>query len=526
MGGSATKGLNAALVRTESRVGKVQVTGRYHRHPKKLEDDYHESGVVLGQGYNGSVFLADSKTSKLKFAVKGFKLTGLNSERKEELTNEVEIFLGMDHPHVARLNDVYETSDMLYLVMECMSGGELFKRVCEKKRFSEKDAADAAWQMLLAIAYVHSHGIVHRDIKLENYLYEAPTSNHLKLIDFGFSKVWNPDTKLHLSCGTLAYVAPEVLGQSYTSKCDMWSYGVTVFILLMGYMPFSGTETHQSNCIKQGNWKKKPELWSKISNSAQDFLSSLLVVDVNKRLSAEQALKHDWIAKRDHMIDNLEHVDQGVADALVTFGQASHFRRACMEMMAWSLTNDERKEVRDAFLELDKDRSGAISMQEFKKVMKDKFHISDQNAQQAFEALDTSHHDEIHYTDFLAAMVSTRIRMHDDMLRATFKRFDTDNSGYIDKEDLKQVLGDAFEGESIDHLMEEAHAHDGKISLDDFMAFLKHGDAGDHHHDAATRIIDKAIAHPDHAGGRERKMAAKSPKEVGQVKPGSCCSVM
>merc|ERR1719343_994857 len=113
--------------------------------------------------------------------------------------------------------------------------------------------------------------------------------------------------------------------------------------------------------------------------------------------------------------------------------------------------------------------------------------------------------------------------MHDGLLRDTFKRFDTDNSGYIDKEDLKKVLGEAFEGESIDHLMEEAHAHDGKISLDDFMAFLKHGDAGDHHHDAATRIIDKAIS--DHAGKHERKMVAK-PKVGSKKSGGACCSVM
>merc|ERR1719188_673133 len=201
--------------------------------------------------------------------------------------------------------------------------------------------------------------------------------------------------------------------------------------------------------------------------------------------------------------------------------------------MAWSLTNDERKEVRDAFLEIDKDRSGAISMQEFKKVMKDKFHISDQNAQQAFEALDTTHQDEIHYTDFLAAMVSTRIRMHDDMLAATFKRFDTDNSGYIDKEDLKKVLGEAFEGESIDHLMEEAHAHDGKISLDDFVAFLKHPDAQEHHHDAAARIIDMQAQHPDHKDERAQTIKAKPAAAIGAGEPensrggsgGACCSV-
>lgn len=128
----------------------------------------------------------------------------------------------MDHPHVASLTDVYESEDQLYLVMECMLGGELFDRVVKRKRFTEKDAAKAVYQMLLAVNYIHSHDVVHRDIKLENFLYEAQDSDHLKLIDFGFSKIWQPNTTMAVSCGTLAYVAPEVLEKSYTSQCDLW----------------------------------------------------------------------------------------------------------------------------------------------------------------------------------------------------------------------------------------------------------------------------------------------------------------
>merc|ERR1712187_169982 len=107
--------------------------------------------------------------------------------------------------------------------MECMEGGELFDRVHELERFSERDAADAVWQMLLAVNYLHSHNIVHRDLKLENFLYDKRNSNHLKLIDFGFSKFRDGDKRLRTSCGTLSYVAPEVLQESYTNQCDLWS---------------------------------------------------------------------------------------------------------------------------------------------------------------------------------------------------------------------------------------------------------------------------------------------------------------
>jgi len=491
--------------RVEARVGKIAVTGRYHRHPKKLTNDYRLSSKVLGSGYNGQVTLAKAISGDQEVAVKGFKLHGVSKEKKKELESECEIFLAMDHPHVARLVDVYESDDMLYLVMECMKGGELFKRVVDQKRFSEKDAADATWQMLLAVAYIHSHGIVHRDIKLENWLYEAPTSNHLKLIDFGFSKIWSPNTKMAASCGTLAYVAPEVLSQSYTSQCDLWSLGVTVFIVLFGYMPFYGSEDNQVRNIKAGRYKEKPEVWGKVSKSAQSFVKGLLVVDPSKRLTAEQALKHDWIQEREKL--EAGSLDQGIVDAMCSFAKATQFRKACMSMMAWSLTNEERAKVRKAFIEMDTNRTGAITLAEFKKVLESKFQLNDDEIAQTFKSLDMDGTQEIHYSEFLAAMVSSRIKLHDDLLLATFKRFDTDDSGYITKENLLEVLGESFDGAEVDDLMREADfSNDGKISYQEFIEYLKQEGTAQHE-EAAARVIDNAVAKE----GREKKLALRSP---------------
>lgn len=503
------------LQRDESRVGKIAVSGRYHKLPKRLEDDYKPLSKVLGSGYNGQVHMAESKHNGEKYAVKGFKLHGVSRDKKEELESEAEIFLCMDHPHVARLVDVYESDEQLDLVMECMSGGELFARVTERKRFSEKDAADATWQMLLALNYIHSHGIVHRDIKLENFLYDKENSDHLKLIDFGFSKVWSPNTKMALSCGTLAYVAPEVLGRSYTSKCDLWSLGVVVFIVLFGYMPFTGTEEAQVRKIKDGRFTKKKDVWNRVSAKAQDFVEKLLVVDPEKRMSAQEALSHGWVAQRDSLEEQKENMNEDIAQSLVHFGQISTFRRACMNMMAWSLTNEERASVRDAFVALDKDRSGTVTLQEFKIVLEDKFHIHDEEAVQAFRALDTNHTDEIHYSEFLAAMMSSRIQLHDDLLKATFHRFDTDNTGFITAANLKAVLGDEFEGEEVAKMLEEADTgHDGKIDYREWIEYLRGGDSHEGHHEAAMRIIDK---HPE-TQARDKKCRMKTPAGDGGAK--------
>jgi len=446
---------------------------------------------VLGSGVNGNVYLALGIQNNEKYAVKDFNFRSMPKEQLNELEAEVEIFLGMDHPHVARLVDVYAEAHKLSLIAECMTGGELFDRISARKRFAEADAIEACYQMLVAINYMHSHNIVHRDIKLENFLYERPDSDHLKLIDFGFSRNFQPNTKMAASLGTLAYIAPEVLNGSYTSKCDLWSLGVTVFILLFGQMPFSGSERNMCQAISRAQYKVKPESWNSVSSTAQDFIKKLIIASPSDRLDAEGALAHPWIAER-LTAPNPSAIDSSVAEALVSFGRASTLKRACMSMVAWSMTNEDRAKVRDAFLAMDTDRSGTVTFNEFEKVAKEQFSFSDDETRKAFQALDTTHDDEIHYSDFLAGMVCSRVQFHEELLRDTFRRFDVDNSGYIDAGEMKQILGETYDGFDTEKLMQEAGVMEGnQISYEDWMRLL-HKDES--HHDIADGMIQRVAS--------------------------------
>jgi len=478
------------------RAGRISVSSRYHRLPRRIEDDYHVTDKVLGSGYNGVVRMATSKRAKVPqaFAVKAFKLSSISSDKRAQLDSEVAVFLEMDHPHVARLHDVYETTEQLHLIMECLEGGELFDRVTERKRFSELDAAETTRQMLLAVNYLHSCGIVHRDLKLENFLYDYKEKDHIKLIDFGFSKVWDPCIKMHVSCGTLSYVAPEVLNKSYTSQCDLWSLGVIAFILLAGYMPFSGSEGMQKTNILAGRYTMKSERWNPISRSGVEFVKALLQVDPELRLTAEQALEHPWVQTQ-HTRDlqqAMSDIDMNIIDSLRQFGQASKFRRCCMNLMAWSLSNEERAKVREYFVAMDKDKKGTITLLEFEQVMM-KVHISDAETRQIFEAMDSNNDETIHYSDFLAAMLSSQIAMHDDLLRSAFNRFDLERTGYITVDDVREVLGDSFKGEQVETLMREADLlQDDRISYAEFVAYLR-GTPLESHGEAGDKLIDREL---------------------------------
>lgn len=459
----------------EPRIGRIPFKGRYHKLPRKFEEDYKVTSSVLGKGYNGVVRLADDihSSSKQHFAVKTFKTKGLTEHKRHQLDAEIEIFLCMDHPHIARLVDVYESSNTITIVMECAEGGELFDRVTQQ-RFSEDEAADAVRQILLALNYIHSHGIVHRDLKLENILYDTKGGHHLKLIDFGFSKFHDSGSRLHTSCGTLAYIAPEVLNRSYTSQCDLWSLGVITFILLSNHMPFHGGDSIQDN-IRGGQYVMKPAHWRSVSKMAQDFTHALLTVDPNLRLDAKSALEHSWIASS--RIAPKPKLDSSIIDALLLWRTAPKFHRACMLMMAWLLTNEQQAQVRDYFLALDKNHDGAISYSELRDVMVSKFQISEEEVHQVFDLLDTTHHKEIHYSEFLAAMMANRIELNDDLLQKTFHHFDTGNTGDISAEDFQMVLGESFEGEQMDTLYAEFLAEagivapDGKLCYDDFARY-------------------------------------------------------
>jgi len=183
------------------------------------------------------------------------------------------------------------------MVMELMTGGELFDRIVEKEHYSEKEAADTIRPIVDAIRYCHSMGIAHRDLKPENLLYATTDPNSIiKITDFGLAKVINNDL-MTTACGTPGYVAPEILhGKGYDIAVDYWSIGVILYVMLCGFPPFSEDSNEKLfDMIKTGNYEFPSPQWDPISDYAKDLIKKLLVVDPSKRLNAEGILKHPWV---------------------------------------------------------------------------------------------------------------------------------------------------------------------------------------------------------------------------------------
>lgn len=212
---------------------------------------------------------------------------------------EIDILAQCDHPNVMFLKEYFEESNKIYLITELLTGGELLDAVLEKGNYAERDAKACMKQLLRGIEYLHSRNIAHRDLKLENLLLcKKGDISKIKIVDFGLAKR-AVESHLETICGTPQYVAPEVIqgvpGNKYDPKVDMWSAGVIMFILLGGYPPFYDEhEPRLFQKIRRGLFSFDDPVWNDVSATAKDLIRKLLVVDPSGRLTATQALAHEW----------------------------------------------------------------------------------------------------------------------------------------------------------------------------------------------------------------------------------------
>lgn len=239
-----------------------------------------------------------------EFAIKIIKKDKLNSEELSVVHDEVDIMGKISHPNCAQLHEMYETKKKLYMVMELLTGGELFDRIVAKGSYSEKEAADLIASVTGALKYLHGIGVVHRDMKPENLIYATKRDDSaIKITDFGLAKFREAEgngkgSGMHTACGTPGYVAPEVLkNEAYGPEVDMWSLGVILYILLCGFPPFY----HESTAalykqIKKGAYDFPDPYWTEISADAKDLVTRLLNIDPKKRYKPKDVLAHAWIA--------------------------------------------------------------------------------------------------------------------------------------------------------------------------------------------------------------------------------------
>ncbi|CAF3731721.1 unnamed protein product [Rotaria sp. Silwood1] len=265
--------------------------------------DQYELLEFLGRGKFGEVKKCRERATKHLLAAKFIQIN--KEQDRIEAFNEIEIMKALQHPRLLQLYDAFETKSDICLIMELITGGELFERVIDEDFIlTERLCELYMMQICEGVNFMHSCNIIHLDMKPENVLCLNRNGHRIKIIDFGLARKFVPDRQLKVLFGTPEFVAPEVINFDRIGfGTDMWSVGVICYVLLSGLSPFMGDNDNDTYAnINRANYDFDDEAFTDISDEAKDFISKLLLKNKDKRLQAKECLAHPWLTRRPKLV--------------------------------------------------------------------------------------------------------------------------------------------------------------------------------------------------------------------------------
>ena len=441
----------------------------------------------LGSGSFGNVFLAENKYTKEKVAMKIIKKANKDLLSDGEIKDEIDILKNLEHPDIVRIIESFNTRESYVLVTEYCEGGELYDQV--KNQLSETQIAVIFKQLLSGLAYLHSHNIVHRDLKLENILIQEIEKSkttgedlfNIKIIDFGTARIFSSKKKPQSIVGSSYYIAPEVLRQHYNKECDLWSVGVILYMFIVGHAPFDGCDDEEiTGNIQKGIYKKDERRWKKASKEVKELIQKLLIYNPKKRLTALEALKHPWFKLADSNIlyDNVpkNEVIECIRN-LLTYNISSKLEELVLAYIIHSIPRPRQaKSAIKLFKLVNEVGDGKLQKKELKKTLLlfvtedflDKYDFEEQ-----FWLIDGDKKGYINYEEFLRACLPRKKILTDKILKYAFNYFDPKNTGFITKKKMKSFFGNKVDEKTFKVISDEIDIDkDGKINFSDFKAML------------------------------------------------------
>lgn len=467
----------------------------------------YDLDVQIGAGAFGVVRKARHRRTAENHAVKSVPKSTADDAM---LFSEIEIMRHLDHPHVMRLYNTFEDETHVYMAFELCTGGSFFELLAQRGFLTESLAARVFRQILGVVSYLHGRSICHRDLKPENFLVSRKTEDllslQMKLIDFGTAKRFDLENLVTKVC-TPHYVAPEVLkkgAEPYSEKVDVWSCGIVLFQMLSGNMPFHrDSELQLLRAVRKGLFEFQPEsLWSLVSESAQNLVSSCLAVDAGERFSADKAFHHEWIHAR--QVEEDVSLNDKLMKQMHTFLTNNRLKRVALRIIASQIKDESIDALRGIFLTMDGDNSGSIKRSEMEEAVKrlDVGVMARAGMVEIMCQLDPTGSGSVEYTEFLAATMSKEQYLREDVCKSAFVRLDGDGDGVITRRDLGRLLADregvrdaGLEGATIAELTSELDAmlrnsdadHDGGINFEEFMELM----ADENSHFATSAVASR-----------------------------------
>ena len=449
---------------------------------------------MLGSGAFGEVWLAHHKDLDRDFAMKIIKKRKSRRNDEKEILNEIEILKKLDHPKILKVVDFYSTLKKYYIITEYCHEGELFNEIIKVGKFDEGQAAFIINQILKAITYCHKMNIIHRDLKPENIMITNREKNgclQVKLIDFGTAKIFEKGHQENKYVGSSYYMAPEIIKRKYDEKCDLWSIGVIMYILLTGRPPFDGNDDDEIlENVKKGVFDKSSYPYPLLSSQSKDLIDKLLQYDPKKRISADQAIEHPWFKtaefkKKDKVNTIAPELARELIGNMTKYRSDNILKCAVIAYLVHHITNTEECfEASKLFIKIDLNYDGKIEKHELIQGFQKYWGISKEEAEEKveliFSNIDTDFNGFIEYEEFVRASVNSSIFMSKNYLKFAFNYFDRDASGDITFEEIKKRFTQNAKNinEEVDQELKEIFDSidingDGSISFNEFCKMMK-----------------------------------------------------
>ena len=450
--------------------------------------DAYEFGAELGRGQFGEVRAVTDKESGRALACKSISKRGLSSERSKEMVrNEVKIMHHLNgNAKVVELVATHEDATHVHLVMEKLDGDEWFDAMAEQFEtapYSEAEAAAQFRNVAHTVEYCHIMDVMHRDLKPENFVLKSGAKDSpVCAIDFGLSTFATRDQVFTDFVGSPYYVAPEVMAYKYSNGADVWSCGVILYILLSGVPPFWGSSEKQVfDAIKRYKTGAEPldlvsEPWPSVSDAAKELIQGMLTVDPTKRMTIEDVLQHPWLA--DPSVAPKTALDNIVYKRFKNFAAMSKFKKLGLHAMARAMPAEEIAGLSVMFKELDKDKSGTVSIDELREGLKLQSSDAAAELEEVFKVVDLDGTGELHWEEFIVATLARSKRESKAAIQRAFDYFDTDHDGSLTAEEFQSALDTMSPVEranlgDVTELIATADANgDGVIDFEEFMTAM------------------------------------------------------
>ena len=444
---------------------------------------------TLGDGSFGIVFCAINIQTGMKIAMKQIEKLKENVIDDLEIKNEINILKKLDHPNIVKIYEFYNTKKNYFLITEYYKYGELYNYL--KFSYNETQIAVLFYQVFSGLCYLHENNILHRDLKLENIMISDIEKDintgidyfWIKIIDFGTAKIFKKSKNEKAVVGSSYYIAPEVLKQKYNEKCDTWSIGVIMYMIIVGKAPFDGENDEEIlENIKTGVYDYKNKKLLSTSKECQDLISKLLEVDTKKRLSAKEALNHIFfknfhgrklfsnfkMKEIDVYLNNLlnykfqskfqqlvlafivhnipfTNETKNILKLFLLFNKSGNCKLTKIELIEGLCNYKEKEEIEnvidDIFLLLDGDNNGFIEFEEFLRACIDKKKIlNNETLEYAFRFLDKDNSHILTVNKIIKAFVNKKNKTLEEIFKNTIKEVDKDNDGKINFSEFKQLM--------------------------------------------------------------------------------------